>query len=75
MDEWIQEDSIGFYEIDKSSEAPRQDSIPKDPTNSVMSMLVPCVARHEDHIHWVEQDHESLRREVKMLAGRVRGLE
>lgn len=38
-------------------------------------MLVSHVAWHEDRIHRVEEDHESLRREVRMLAGKVRGLE
>lgn len=38
-------------------------------------MLVPHVAQHVDHIHWMEEDLDLLRREVRILAGRVRGLE
>ena len=33
------------------------------------------VARYEDYIHQVEDDHDSLRREVRFLASKVRELE
>ena len=38
-------------------------------------MFLLRVARNKDHIHQLEEDRDSLRREVRMLAGRVRGLE
>ena len=38
-------------------------------------MLVSCVARHEDCIYQVEEDRDLLRREVRLLVGRVRELE
>lgn len=38
-------------------------------------MLVLQVARHRYHIHHMEEDQDLLRREIRLLAGRVRELE
>lgn len=38
-------------------------------------MVVLRVARHDDHVHQVEEDHDSMRREVRLLAGIVREFE
>lgn len=66
MDEWIEEDSIAFYEIGESSQAPRHNPIAEDPIDRGISMLVSRVALHKDRIHQVEEDHDSLKREVRL---------
>ncbi|CAI9266289.1 unnamed protein product [Lactuca saligna] len=71
----IQEDNIGFYEIGESFQTLRRDLIRENPTDCLISLLVPHVAQHEDHIHQVEDDRDLLRMEGRMLAGRVMGLE
>lgn len=75
MDKWIGEESIGFYKVKESSHAPRRDLIPEDLTYIAISMSVPRVSRHEDCIHQADEDRDSLRKEIRLLDGRVRGLD
>lgn len=65
MDEWIRDESIGFYEVRESSHAHRHDPIAQEPTYKVISMLVMRVARHGDYIHQVEMDRDSLTRDIR----------
>lgn len=70
-----QVDHDGFYKVVESSQEPRREPIPEDPIDRAILVLVPQVARHGDRIHQVEEDCDSLRRDIKVLASRVRDLE
>lgn len=75
MDGWIKEESIDYYEVRESSQAPLCDLILEDPTHREISVLVPQVSGHGDCIHQVEENRDSPRREMKLFASRVRELE
>ncbi|CAI9266165.1 unnamed protein product [Lactuca saligna] len=68
LDEWIREESSGFYDV-------RCDHIPEDPMDKVISILVLQVVEHRDRICQVEDDRDSLTKEIRLIAGRVKGLE
>lgn len=64
-----------FYEVGESLQAPIRDQILEDPTFTVIIVLIPHVAQHDDNIHCMELDLISWRRDVRMLTDRVQELD